>query len=160
MGAHSSADVPLAEEVDAVMRTSRVLVGVIAASVEEVGSTVTVPQLRVLVMAADNAPLTLGAVAQGLGVHPSNATRTCDRLVSAGLLDRRDDPNDRRQLQLTLTRKGQRMVESVLEHRRAAIERVMAEMAPASAARLGTALRDFLVAAEQLQDVRSVAVWP
>jgi len=93
-------------------------------------------------------------------VHPSNATRTCDRLVSAGLLDRRDDPNDRRQLQLTLTRKGQRMVESVLEHRRAAIERVMAQMAPASAARLGTALRDFLVAAEQLQDVRSVAVWP
>jgi len=160
MGAHSSADVPLAEEVDAVIRTSRVLVGVIAASVEEVGSTVTVPQLRALVMAADNAPLTLGAVAQGLGVHPSNATRTCDRLVSAGLLDRRDDPNDRRQLQLTLTRKGQRMVESVLEHRRAAIERVMAEMAPASAARLGTALRDFLVAAEQLQDVRSVAVWP
>jgi len=160
MGVHSSADVPLAEEVDAVMRTSRVLVGVIAASVEEVGSTVTVPQLRALVMAADNAPLTLGAVAQGLGVHPSNATRTCDRLVSAGLLDRRDDPNDRRQLQLTLTRKGQRMVESVLEHRRAAIERVMAEMAPASAARLGTALRDFLVAAEQLQDVRSVAVWP
>jgi len=111
-------------------------------------------------MAADHAPLTLGAVAEGLGVHPSNATRTCDRLVSAGLLDRRDDPSDRRQLQLTLTRKGQRMVESVLEHRRAAIERVMAKMAPASAARLGTALRDFLVAAEQLQDVRSVAVWP
>jgi len=136
MGVHSSADVPLAEEVDAVMRTSRVLVGVIAASVEEVGSTVTVPQLRVLVMAADHAPLTLGAVAEGLGVHPSNATRTCDRLVSAGLLDRRDDPSDRRQLQL------------------------MAQMAPASAARLGTALRDFLVAAEQLQDVRSVAVWP
>jgi len=160
MGVHFSADVSLAEEVDAVMRTSRVLVGVIAASVEEVGSTVTVPQLRVLVMAADHAPLTLGAVAEGLGVHPSNATRTCDRLVSTGLLDRRDDPSDRRQLQLTLTRKGQRMVESVLEHRRAAIERVMAKMAPASAARLGTALRDFLVAAEQLQDVRSVAVWP
>lgn len=158
------ADVPhpaaLAEQVDTVMRTSRVLVGVIAASVEEVGSTVTVPQLRVLVMAADHSPLTLGNVAEGLGVHPSNATRTCDRLVSAGLLNRRDDPHDRRQLQLTLTRKGRRMVDSVLEHRRVAIERVMVQMDPVSAARLGAALSEFLRAAEELPEVRPIAVWP
>ncbi len=42
---------------------------VIAASVEEVGSAVTVPQLRVLVMATDHSPLTLSNVAEGLAVH-------------------------------------------------------------------------------------------
>ena len=160
MGSDSPSKIALAEEVDAVMRASRVLVGVIAASVEEVGSAVTVPQLRVLVMAADHSPLTLGNVAEGLAVHPSNATRTCDRLVSAGLLNRRDDPNDRRQLQLTLTRKGRRMVESVLEHRRAAIERVMAQMNPATAARLGGALGEFVMAAGELGDAPPLTVWP
>lgn len=147
MDAESLADTVLAEQVNAVMTASRVLVAVIAASVEEVGSAVTVPQLRVLVMAAGRSPLTLGNVAEGLDVHPSNATRTCDRLVGAGLLNRRDDPDDRRQLQLTLTPKGRRMVDSVLEHRRAAVERIVAQMPPRVAAQLGTALAEFVVAA-------------
>ncbi len=160
MAAELSARMALAEQVEAVMRASRVLVGVIAASVEEVGSAVTVPQLRVLVMAADHSPLTLGNVAEGLGVHPSNATRTCDRLVGAGLLNRRDDPHDRRQLQLTLTRKGTRMVESVLEHRRAAIERVMVQMDPTAATLLGAGLQEFVAAAGERADAAPVTVWP
>lgn len=158
MAEKSSSGGALAEQVDTVMRASRVLVGVIAASVEEVGSTVTVPQLRVLVMAADHPPLSLGGVAKGLGVHPSNATRTCDRLVHAGLLNRRDDPDDRRQLQLTLTKKGQRMVDSVLEHRRRSIERVVQQMDPQTAAALGTGLTEFVVAAGELADYPSVAL--
>lgn len=146
------------EPVDAVMAASRVLVGLVAASVAEVASAVTVPQLRVLVMAADHSPLTLGNVARGLGVHASNATRTCDRLVSMGLLDRRDDPGDRRQLQLSLTRKGRRLVDSVLEHRRRAIEGVVAQMDPGVATQLGAALREFVAAAGKFPGQPSVAV--
>jgi len=47
-------------------------------------------------MIASRGPLNLRSVADGLGVHPSNTTRTCDRLVATGLLTRRDDPADRR----------------------------------------------------------------
>jgi DNA-binding MarR family transcriptional regulator len=83
------------EEVDSVMRAAQVLVAVIAQSAAEIEDVVTLPQFRVLVMAATRGALNLRAVAAGLGVHPSNATRVCDRLVAGGLLDRRDDPADR-----------------------------------------------------------------
>lgn len=90
--------------VDAVMRASRALIGIAAASVAEVDDTVTVPQLRVLMMVATRGPLNLAAVAEGLQVSASNASRICDRLLRAGFLDRRDDPSDRRNVVLSLTR--------------------------------------------------------
>ncbi len=133
---------------DALMTAARVLVGVSAASVAAVEDQVTLPQLRVLVMAGDDVePLTLTRVASILGVHPSNATRTVDRLVTAGLLDRRDNPDDRRQLQLTLTARGRALVAQVMNHRRAAIEAVVRRMQPEAQQRLAEALAEFAAAA-------------
>ena len=56
------------------MDATRVLVAVVAQSVAEVEDTVTVPQLRVLVMLHGHGRLNLGAVAAGLGVHASTAS--------------------------------------------------------------------------------------
>jgi DNA-binding MarR family transcriptional regulator len=125
-GAHE-VDVP-ADEVEAVLRATRVLVAVSARSVDVVDEEVTLPQLRVLVMVASRGPLNLAAVAAGLGVHPSNATRAVDRLVRAGLLDRRDDPADRRNLILQLTAAGQRTIDRVMDERRRGIAEILARM--------------------------------
>jgi hypothetical protein len=76
----------------------------------------------------------LNAVANGLGVHPSNATRAVDRLVSAGLLDRSDDPTDRRNLVFELTRSGRDLVDHVMDRRRAAIAAILARMPPVGGA--------------------------
>ena len=114
------------QQIDAVMRATRVLVSVVARSLAEVEDVVTLPQFRVLVMIASDGPQNLGSVAAALGVHPSNATRLCERLVVAGLVDRGDDPQDRRFLRLVLTDEGHRLVERVMQHRRTAIEGVMA----------------------------------
>src|SRR4051794_29967884 len=86
-----------ADDVEATMLAARALVGISAQSLAEVDDVVTPPQLRVLVMIASRGPLNLGAVARGLGVHPSNATRACDRLVAAGLGGRRRAPRHRRE---------------------------------------------------------------
>ncbi|MDQ3826301.1 MAG: MarR family transcriptional regulator [Actinomycetota bacterium] len=119
---------PTPEEVDAAMLAARVFVAVAAQSVASVEDRVTLPQLRVLVMIASRGPQNLAAVAQALGVHPSNATRRCDRLVEAGLIDRSDDPADRRNLILQLTLSGRKLVQQMTEHRRAAIEDVLDKM--------------------------------
>ncbi len=129
------------------MAAARVLVGVTAASVAEVEDQVTLPQLRVLVMADTDEPLTLTRVVESLGVHPSNATRTCDRLVVAGLLDRCDNPDDRRQVLLTLTAEGRTLVRQVMRHRRTAIEAVLRRMQPPARRRLADALAEFAAAA-------------
>jgi len=74
------------------MVAARVLVAVSAQSVARVEGQVTLPQLRVLVMIASRGTQNVTSVAQGLGVHASNATRTCDKLVEAVLIHRREDP--------------------------------------------------------------------
>ncbi|WP_228389109.1 MarR family winged helix-turn-helix transcriptional regulator [Cumulibacter manganitolerans] len=134
-------------EVDAVMAAARVLVGVVARSVAEVESQVSVPQLRVLVLIATRGALNLSSLAEAIGVHPSNATRTVERLVSAGFVDRRDAPDDRRNVRLTLTKKGSRLVASVFEHRRAAIEEVVGRMPQDKRRALPAALESFAEAA-------------
>lgn len=145
------------EHLDAVMDAARVLVAIVAASVLQVEDQASLPQLRVLTLMEKRGSLTLGGVAAALGVHPSNATRMCDRLVVAGYVDRQDDPDDRRQLRLTLTDVGHRLVESVMSHRRTAVARAMAEMAPEDRALLVSTLEQFTTAAFGLVDEDAAA---
>jgi DNA-binding MarR family transcriptional regulator len=140
------------DDVDAVMLAARVLVGVSARSVALVEDDVTLPQLRLLVMVASRGPLNLAAVAAGLGVHPSNATRACDRLVTAGLLDRRDNPADRRHLLLELTPSGRALVARVMDQRRAAIAEILGRMPRSRRRELVGVLRSFAAAAGELPD--------
>lgn len=139
----------LPRQADAVMRAAQVLVGVVAQSVAVVEDEVSLPQLRVLVRVATDGQLNLGQVAEALGVHPSNATRVVDRLVGAGLLDRRDDPADRRYLVLELTAQGHDLVERVMAKRRASILDVLERMSARRRRSLAGALESFAEAAGQ-----------
>lgn len=150
---------PCAEEIEAVMLAARVLVAITAQSMAVVQQDVTLPQLRALVMVASRGPLNLNTVARGLGVHPSNATRACDRLVAAGLLDRRDNPQDRRNLILELTEQGRELVETVMAHRRAAIEAVLAQVPAIHRRALVPALRCFVAAGEVSEQISGSEVW-
>jgi DNA-binding MarR family transcriptional regulator len=141
-----------ADEVEATMLAARALVAISAQSVAAVEDLVTPPQLRVLVMIASRGALNLGAVARGLGVHPSNATRACDRLVAAGLLDRRDDPADRRNLQLQLTENGRHLVDKVMDRRRHAIAEVLERMPALQRTALVPVLTTFAEAAGEIDD--------
>ncbi len=115
--------------------------GVIARSLTETEQSVTLPQLRVLVLTGDRGSLTLGEVADLLAVHPSNATRLVDRLVQGGLLGRRDDPSDRRQLQLTLTSAGEALLSKLLGHRREQFRRLLQRLSPDQQTALGRSMR-------------------
>jgi DNA-binding MarR family transcriptional regulator len=108
---------------------------------------VSLPQLRALVMIASLQPVNLARLAEAMGVHASNATRACDGLVSVGLLNRADDPSDRRHLNLALTAQGQRVVTRVMNHRRRAVEKAMRRMPSAERGQLAHVLAAFAAAA-------------
>ncbi|GFG53596.1 MarR family transcriptional regulator [Mycolicibacterium agri] len=131
------------EHVEAVMRAARALVGISAASIAEVDDVVTVPQLRVMMMIATRGGMNLSTVAEGLRVSPSNASRICDRLLRIGMIDRREDPADRRHITLTLTSQGQALIERVIRHRRSAIRGILRQMTPRERERLAAALNEF-----------------
>ena len=132
---------------DALMSASRLITAVVARTLAAVDPAVSVPQLRVLVMLADEAPLNLTAIATGLGVNPSNASRSCDKLVVAGLVEREEDPADRRHLALRLTAKGRRLVTSLMDDRRALLDDVVARLPPVEQRRLARSLTALVAAA-------------
>lgn len=116
------------QAVDAALAAASVLMRVAARSVIDVEGLVTTPQLRVLMLVATSGPQYLGQVAAELAVHPSNATRTCDKLVKAGYLRRTEDAADRRFVHLALTGEGTRLIEHVLNERRRAITDVLSAL--------------------------------
>lgn len=134
------------------MRASKVVAAAIAHSLAVADAKVTLPQLRILVMVQDSGPLNMSAVADGLGVNPSNASRTCERLVRAVLLDRRDDPDDRRNVLLTLTPNGRRLVTSMLTQRRTIFRQVIDRMAAADRVHLRAGLDAFTEAAGEVSE--------
>lgn len=135
------------EDVDIFMRAARVISAIVAESVAKTGDAVSMPQLRVLVLVASRPEVNASAVAASLGIHLSNASRLCDRLVGAKLLDRRESTLDRRNLVLTLTPAGSRLIASIMEHRRSAFRTILRQMAPERRAALSDALREFAEAA-------------
>lgn len=129
------------------MAASRVLMAVVAGTLRGVDDTVTVPQLRVLVMLWQAEPMNLNAIARGLAVNPSNASRTCDKLEAARLVVRSADADDRRHLSLSLTPGGRRLVEGLMAERAAMLDAVLARVAPEAQRALAAGLEAFLAAA-------------
>jgi DNA-binding MarR family transcriptional regulator len=128
---------------DAVLAAARVLVGVATRSIAAAEESIGVNQFRALVIIASRGPMHSAALAEAMGLHPSNATRACDRLVAAKLLDRRDNPADRRHLLLSLTKKGHRLVDGVMARRRTLIDAILAEMPTGDQRQLAQILHQF-----------------
>jgi DNA-binding MarR family transcriptional regulator len=141
-----------AHDSEVLMQASKVIAAAIAHSLAAVDEQVSVPGMRVLVMVRAHGSLNMSAVADGLGVNASTASRTCDRLVNAGLLDRRNDASDRRHVSLTLTARGRRFVQAMLEERRTVLVGVVEAMPPRAQKTLMVGLEAFVKAASSLAD--------
>jgi DNA-binding MarR family transcriptional regulator len=140
-----------AEEVTvAVMAASRLLVAVSARALTSIDSSMTLPQLRALVVLEACEPLKLAALATTLGVNPSTAMRMVDRLEDAGLVDRRTNPASRREVVLSLTDAGHALVAQVMAHRRAEVSALVARLPAEERAGLVPALRALTRAAGEL----------
>ena len=70
-------------------------------------------QLLLQIAGAFGVPVTVGYVAERLGLRHNTVVELCDRCEQAGLLKRRHDDADRRRVLLALTRKGQVLLESL-----------------------------------------------
>jgi DNA-binding MarR family transcriptional regulator len=144
-----------AEDTDALvmalLTASRALVGVSASSIATVEHRVTLTQFRVLVVLDAHGPTRLNQLAARLDVASSTALRTVDRLVAAGLVDRRDNERDRREVVIRLTPAGQDVVREVTSRRKRAIEAIAERMPRERRRALVEALTAFAEAADEPQ---------
>ncbi|HZX07900.1 MarR family winged helix-turn-helix transcriptional regulator [Kribbella sp.] len=147
--ATSSTEETVDEVVAAVLTASRVLVGVSARSLAQVEESVTLTQFRTLVVLDGHGPSRLNLLAERLDVTASTALRMVDRLIAAGLVDRRENARDRREVVIDLTAEGRRLVRKVTRKRRAEIERIVLGMPVGRRRELVRALVAFAGAADE-----------
>ncbi|HWG98363.1 MAG TPA: MarR family transcriptional regulator [Pilimelia sp.] len=114
---------------------------------EEAATQLSSTQLRAL-FAVEAAPgMNLGALAGRLSMLLSSASRLCDRLVAAGLLERGPGRDDRREIALTLTPAAADLLVQLRDERHRQIARVLAGMSPTGRAALLRGLREFAAVA-------------
>ncbi|MEU9242277.1 MarR family transcriptional regulator [Streptomyces shenzhenensis] len=101
-------------------------------------------QLRALQTLERDPGLNLTALAGAMDIGPPTASRLCDRLEAAGLLERESHPRNRRVVRLRLTRQGRQALEEVAWRRSRRLAAVLGAMEPAGREALGRGLQGFL----------------
>ena len=142
------------EAADALLVASSTMLGIVIRSISAGPHELTVAQHRVLVLVHEVGELSVGAVAEQLGVDQSTASRHCTRLERLGLVTRTRARHDGRAVDVRLTPEGHRQVGAVQRVRRAEIAQILARMPADVLARSVDAWTAFERATEQ-----STPVW-
>jgi DNA-binding MarR family transcriptional regulator len=91
----------------------------------------TVPQMRALMLLRRSPGVGISAVAEHQGIGLASASALVDRLVRRGLVDRAQDPDERRRVVLTLTSDGSARLATAIEGTRHHLARALSERTPA-----------------------------
>lgn len=103
-------------------------------------------QLRALRTLEAAPGLNLTTLAERLDIGLPTASRLCDRLEAAGMLERTLHPQKRREVRLGLTPQGRRVLDDVASRRAQALRVALAAMEPAERSALSRGMKAFLAA--------------
>jgi DNA-binding MarR family transcriptional regulator len=91
-------------------------------------------------------------IADGLGVDRSTASRTLNPLVELGLATRHTDPDDRRNVVVSVTATGRRTATTIRKRRQELMRAVLSKLAPERRVLLTELLEEYVVALDSLDD--------
>ncbi|MDR6986008.1 DNA-binding MarR family transcriptional regulator [Paenarthrobacter nitroguajacolicus] len=101
--------------------------------------------LATLRRSAAEAPLTPGRLASLTMIGSAAMTNRVDRLVSRGLVHRETNPENRRQLLISLTPEGLALVDDVVEHHVENQQKMLEGLSKTEQTQLANLLRKFLL---------------
>jgi DNA-binding MarR family transcriptional regulator len=104
--------VPSMGAITSIMRAQQILLGQVDAVVRPYGLTFARYEALVLLTFSKAGELPMSKIGERLMVHPTSVTNTVDRLVAAGLVAKRPNPNDGRGTLASITDKGREIVEA------------------------------------------------
>jgi DNA-binding MarR family transcriptional regulator len=107
---------------------------------------VTVAQAAALEALAGHGPMRLSDLGRRLGIAPSTLTRNLDRLVEAGLVERRSDGRDARASRVRLTGSGRRAALGVADREEDFARQVLERIPESRRAAVLASLGDLLAA--------------
>ncbi|MFY1596071.1 MarR family winged helix-turn-helix transcriptional regulator [Micromonospora sp. WMMD737] len=151
----------MAVELDAV---ADALLTVWEAARERTTSRVSGAQLRAIMLVEQHEGINLRRLATGLDMLLSSASRLCDRLVAAGMLEREPGRFDRREISLHLTPESRRLLAELRDDRRQQLAAILADMTAEGRQALLRGMREFDEAARHrdasVQSVEAAGPWP
>ncbi|MGA5310081.1 MarR family winged helix-turn-helix transcriptional regulator [Micromonospora taraxaci] len=119
------------------------LLGIWESAREGTANRVSGAQLRAVMVVEQADGINLRRLATQLDMLLSSASRLCDRLVAAGMLEREPGRFDRREISLHLTPEARRLLAELRADRQAQLAAVLAGMTPESRDALLRGMRDF-----------------
>jgi len=132
---------------------SRLIVGIAYRSLEGLEPGLDLPAFRALAFVERHPGTSMGALALGVELPPSTTTRLCERLAAAGWLSMQHNPENRRQVEVVLTRQGRKLVSTALAARGRQLEVVLGRLPPDKRELLESLLPDLVTAAAGRADV-------
>lgn len=101
----------------------------------------------------------IGDIATGLRISNAAATKLVNRLVLKNWVERKEDPKDRRVLQMRLTPVGERMIENIMRNETQNLAAIVDRMKPKARDNLRRSMEEFLtVALDQKEWVDKVCL--
>ncbi|MGI5523493.1 MarR family winged helix-turn-helix transcriptional regulator [Micromonospora sp. CA-259024] len=119
------------------------LLGIWESAREGTASRVSGAQLRAVMVVEQYDGINLRRLATQLDMLLSSASRLCDRLVAAGMLQREPGRFDRREISLHLTPDARRLLAELRADRQAQLAAVLAGMSPEGREALLSGVREF-----------------
>lgn len=117
-------------------------------------------QLKTLALVAEEPASTIGQIATVLGITLPTASHLVDKLVRAGLVERHDDPLDRRRAIVQPSPQGAELIASLRSVNEAYLRGCLARMAPDDRAALLHGMNALADAAYTLTDAADPAPVP
>ena len=111
----------------------------------------TMAQLRLMYTILQDGDQSVGDLAEKLSVRPPTVTGLTDRLIKQDLIERVDDPSDRRVVIITLTDEGRRVLGQIEAASRVYLDRIFDKLGEERVEELIPLLEEFTKAAKTVQ---------
>lgn len=98
-------------------------------------------QVKAMNQLTNGHPISVKGLSEGIGLSLAGISRAVEGLVQRGMVKRVEDPDDRRAKRLTLSAKGRRTMEGLMELRLAGVRDFVAGLDPEARTALHEALR-------------------
>ena len=117
----------------------------------------TVAQMKILYLLGRRGPSAVGQIAEQLEVAQPSATRTLNRLVRQGLVERFEHPDDRRVSMHRLALSGQALLDQLQQGRRNRLDAALRRLSAAKLAQVVAAFESLVLALEEVAPSESAA---
>jgi DNA-binding MarR family transcriptional regulator len=115
-------------------------------------SGLSIPQFGILVQLHYQHKCGVTDISNRMAITSAAASQLVDKLVQSGLVERAEDPHDRRAKELKLAAKGQQLVENSMAERHKWVDRLVEILEPAEQEKVAEALAILTRALQQMRE--------